>query len=602
MCGIVGVANGKAVSKQLIHGLKNLEYRGYDSAGIATHTGTDIWRKRAKGSIHRLEKAIESNLKDGAAGIGHTRWATHGAPSRRNAHPHIGTGIAAVHNGIIENFSSLRSKLEEKGILFQSDTDSEVIPHLISFHRQQGLPPLHAIHQTVSQLEGQFALAMLFDDMPGTVFAARSESPLSIGANSREAVLASDLLAFAGHLDQDIFLESGEIAILNKKSVQLFDQDLQSVSRSWRENKTSVSVNKLGKHEHFMHKEIYEQPDILEDLCGHDDMWDHLIEKLPEEILKTDDLEAIACGTSLFAAMCARDWFEEYAGISIHTEYASEFRYRKRRKNVTQTCLFISQSGETADTLASLRHAKSLSNKSIALVNVTTSTMALEADIIIPTRAGHEIGVASTKAFTAQLATLFRLAIEIGRKKEFLSPCDYLSLRHEYSQIPKLLQKVLEKEDEITAFAENFLNATSSIFVGRGASLPLALEGALKLKEISYIHAEGFPAGELKHGPIALVDEKLPAVILAPTNRHFAKTMSNASEIAARGGKVLVVTDDPGVTSNIQYLSLPLPCTTDNQMPFVYSIALQLIAYHAAKQRDLNIDKPRNLAKSVTVE
>lgn len=605
MCGIVGVVNGKSVTRQILSGLKNLEYRGYDSAGLAIHHGRGIWRRRVKGGIRNLERAMSVFSKEGAAGIGHTRWATHGEPTRRNAHPHTGTGIAVVHNGIIENFMDLREKLISRGYAFSSDTDSEVIPHLIASFRDKGLNQIQSTRAAMDQLSGQFAFAVLFDNLPGTVFAARQESPLSVGYNGVETVVASDMLAFSGNTETEMFLENGDLAIIQRNNILVLDKELEAVDRKWIKSRTSVMVNHLDGHDHFMHKEIFEQPAVVQDIAGHDNQWRQLMDQLPKDFLEVKDLSVIACGTSLYAGMSARGWFEKFAGITLNVDFASEFRYRFGSARRGDVGLLISQSGETADTLACLRHFQANNCATIALVNVPTSTMAREADLTIPSRAGPEIGVASTKAFVAQMSTLLRLSIEIGIRKGHINQQTYDRIRTEFEQVPELIRSVLSSEDLFGDVATAFGKATSSIFIGRGDGYPIALEGALKLKEISYIHAEGFAAGELKHGPIALVDDKLPVVVIAPKNGHFAKTCSNAREIAARKGRLIVLSDDDtadGLSKHKNCKIVPLPSVTETQMPFVYVTALQLLSYHVAILKGTNIDKPRNLAKSVTVE
>ncbi|RED43792.1 glutamine--fructose-6-phosphate transaminase (isomerizing) [Aestuariispira insulae] len=605
MCGIVGVINGATVAQQLVSGLRNLEYRGYDSAGVATHTGSGIWRHRSTGKINELEQSLASVLEDGPAGIGHTRWATHGIPSQANAHPHMSEGIAVVHNGIIENFAKLRDELQSNGACFTSETDSEVIPHLIAHYQNQGMDAIHATRAAMSRLDGQFALAVLFEDMPGTVLAARQESPLALGYNEKEALIASDMLAFAGHTDAEMHLGNGDLAIVRRDKVIILDPDFKTVDARWTENKTTGQVQCLNGHDHFMHKEIHEQPAILSDLNGHDDQWCQMMAQMPDAMVKAQHISVVACGTSYYAGMTARSWFEKYAGISISVEFASEFRYRAGAIRPGRAGLFISQSGETADTLAGLRHFNNHGCPTIAVVNVPTSAMAREAEMAVPTRAGSEIGVASTKAFTAQLATLLRLAIELGSRNGTLDTKNYRRIRREMEEMPNLVREVLSNEHIIKSVTSLLGDCTSTLFVGRGDCYPLALEGALKLKEISYIHAEGFAAGELKHGPIALIDENMPVFVLAPDTPLLVKTSSNAREIAARNGKLFVLTDDDEAAGfkgekGVEFIKMP-PCTED-QIPFVYVTALQLISYHAALDRSADVDRPRNLAKSVTVE
>lgn len=605
MCGIVGIVNGGSVASGLVSGLRNLEYRGYDSVGIATLGPKGLNRRRAKGKIASLQTLLKSEPLDGPVGIGHTRWATHGAPTERNAHPHMHGGVAVVHNGIIENFKQLRTDLSEDGIVFQSETDSEVVPALIARYRRAGMKPVQAIRAAASHLEGQYALAVLIEDLPGMAFALRHESPLVLGGNGRESLIASDMLAFAGRAEQEILIENGDLAVLTRQRVDILDDADAPAVRPTRD--CTALAQRVGKagHRHFMHKEIHEQkvtiPRGIEaktlDGAKRSDV-------LPPAVIDADRVSLVACGTSFYAGAVARDWFERLAGVPVDLEIASEFRYRARPIGKGGAALFVSQSGETADTLSCLRLAKELSVPTVSIVNVPTSAMAREADATIETLAGPEIGVASTKAFTSQLTALLSVAVEIGRRKGDLDEETLAEISSSLGTLPQLVEQALALEPTIKKAARRIKDATSAIFVGRGSSHALAMEGALKLKEISYIHAEGFAAGELKHGPIALIDEQVPAVILAPNDTHFQKTLSNAQEIAARGGQLIVFSDQEGcgLLAEDSAVTVALPKTDGYQAPYVYAIALQMLAYHTALMKGTDVDQPRNLAKSVTVE
>ncbi len=605
MCGIVGIVNGSRVSEGLVSGLRNLEYRGYDSAGIAVLSPDGLHYRRALGKIAELGHKLNGSPIEGAVGIGHTRWATHGAPSEINAHPHIVDGIAVVHNGIIENFRELRQELEETGFTFSSETDSEVVPALIAANCKAGMSPTDAIRGALNRLDGQYALAVVMEDQPDVAFAARNESPLAIGINNKEALIASDMLAFSGRAQREMQLENGDIATIRRHRIDVIDRDSNQVDRPLMICRhTKVAVDK-GIHRHFMIKEIHEQPQtIIECLDSLSVLDDNPGLVLPESLSNCSRFTAVACGTSFYAGMVARPWFEQLAGIPLDLEIASEFRYRSLPIGKGEGALFISQSGETADTLASLRRAKDEGAPIGAIVNVPTSAMAREADLVVQTIAGPEIGVASTKAFTAQLAALLSIAIAMGRARGRIDDNFADDIMKSLYLLPEKLVATLAQEAAIRAVAQSIKNATSTVFVGRGACHGLAMEGALKLKEISYIHAEGFAAGELKHGPIALIDEAVPAIVLAPHDKHFSKTISNAQEIAARAGRLVTFSDAEGcaaLTAESEH-SIVLPETDSVAAPFVYAVALQLLAYHTAVAKGTDVDQPRNLAKSVTVE
>ena len=602
MCGIVGIVNNSNVSQGLISGLRNLEYRGYDSVGIATLSRLGLQCKRARGKISSLEQVLGNAPIDGAVGIGHTRWATHGAPSVQNAHPHVIGKIGVVHNGIIENFKDLRWELEDFGIELSSQTDSEVIPALIHRYRSEGLQPIIALRKTMSRLHGQYAFAAIMEDQPNLIFAARSESPLALGHNdASEVLVASDLMAFSDRASSEMLLENGDLAVVSNDSIAVFDNALNQMIRSVRERKRSQVLVTKGEHRHFMIKEIKEQPQVIQDCFAAyaaEDGGTQL--ELPAGLISASRIHVIGCGTSLYAGMVAQPWFERLAGVPLNLEVASEFRYRTMPMAAGEGAIFISQSGETADTLASLRQAKLMGAPVAAVVNVATSAMARESDYVIKTHAGPEIGVASTKAFTAQLSALLSIAAALCEKRTGRKT-DLVELGN---RVRTIVEAVIAMEDRFADVADCLKTARSSVFVGRGACHAMAMEGALKLKEISYIHAEGFAAGELKHGPIALIDETVPAVVLAPEDELFVKTISNAQEIAARSGPLVVLSTSSGCRSleGDGSTLVEMPTTDWLTMPFAYAVAVQMIAYHTAVARGTDVDQPRNLAKSVTVE
>ncbi|MCR9257704.1 MAG: glutamine--fructose-6-phosphate transaminase (isomerizing) [Alphaproteobacteria bacterium] len=602
MCGIVGIVNGANVSNGLVGGLRNLEYRGYDSVGIATLGDGGLQRRRAQGKIVSLERKLKQTPIDGAVGIGHTRWATHGEPTERNAHPHMVGNIAVVHNGIIENFKDLRGELEDFGIPLSSQTDSEVIPALIHRYRQEGMQPMTALRKAMSRLEGQYAFAALMADQPGLIFAARAESPLALGHNDNtEVLVASDLMAFSDRASSEMLLENGDLAVMSNDSVAVFDGALNPMIRPTRERKKSQVVVSKGDHRHFMHKEIHEQPvtvgQSFEAYIDHDKS---VAIDLPTRFAESRRIHIVGCGTSLYAGMVAQPWFEKIAGIPLTLEVASEFRYRDLPMAGDEAALFISQSGETADTLASLRMAKSLGAPIAAIVNVPTSAMAREADCLVKTHAGPEIGVASTKAFTAQLTALLAVAVRVAQMKNRAA----VDLTDAKTEVVNAIKDTLDREPAFKKLARQIKKAKSAVFIGRGSCHAMAMEGALKLKEISYIHAEGFAAGELKHGPIALIDENVPTIVLAPRDGVFQKTVSNAQEVAARSGPLVVLSDGTGceALAGDNVTTVTMPETDDVTAPFAYATAVQLLAYHTALAMGTDVDQPRNLAKSVTVE
>lgn len=607
MCGIVGVLGREAAAPQLVDGLKRLEYRGYDSAGVATLEGGRIVRRRAEGKLRNLESQLKEQPLAGTTGIGHTRWATHGAPTVDNAHPHATDKVAVVHNGIIENFRELRAELEGEGVAFSSQTDTEVVAHLVSRSLTAGASPREAVQAALSRLRGAFALAFIFTGEQDLMIGARRGSPLAIGHGEGEVFLGSDAVALAPFTDAVTYLDDGDWAVLTRSGVAVFDESGKPVSREVvRSSVASVVVDK-GAYRHFMAKEIAEQPEVVgHSLTRYIDMTTGRI-RLPEgadfDFSTLDRLAISACGTAYYAGLVARYWFERFARLPVDIDIASEFRYREPPLASGSLALLISQSGETADTLATLRFCKAKGVKIGAVVNVPTSTIAREADVVFPTVAGVEVGVASTKAFTCQLAVLAALAVKAGRDRGVLSEEDEIKLVSALIEVPRLMAEALHLEPQIEKLAPVFAKAQDVLYLGRGTSFPIALEGALKLKEISYIHAEGYAAGELKHGPIALVDETVPVVVLAPFDPLFEKTASNMQEVAARGGKIVLITDHEGAEhASDAAATLVVPKAFAFVSPLIYAVPIQLIAYHTAVFMGTDVDQPRNLAKSVTVE
>jgi glucosamine--fructose-6-phosphate aminotransferase (isomerizing) len=608
MCGIVGILGREPVAPLLVDALKRLEYRGYDSAGVATVENGHLERRRAEGKLRNLEQRLGREPLSGLAGIGHTRWATHGKPTENNAHPHATERLAVVHNGIIENFRELRDELANKGARFGSETDTEVVAHLVTEEMKKGLPPVEAVRATLPRLRGAFALAFIFAGEDDLMIGARKGSPLAIGHGSDEMYLGSDAIALAPFTDTISYLEEGDSVVVRRNGVQVFDAAGRSVERAKIKTTGSAFLVDKGNHRHFMAKEIHEQPEVVAHTLSHYlDMANEAVTlpgKLPFDFRKIERVALSACGTAYYAGLVAKYWFERYARLPVEIDVASEFRYREAPLRKGDLAIFVSQSGETADTLASLRYAKEQGQHVMSVVNVQTSTIARESDVIMPTLAGPEIGVASTKAFTCQLAVLACLAIAAGRARGVLTLEEERKLVRALIEVPRLMNETLKLEGEIEALARDLSKSTDVLYLGRGTSYPLALEGALKLKEISYIHAEGYAAGELKHGPIALIDEKMPVIVTAPHDGVFEKTVSNMQEVAARGGRIILLTDArgaaeaamPGVTT-ITLPDMPNPVT-----PLVYALPVQLLAYYTAVALGTDIDQPRNLAKSVTVE
>jgi glucosamine--fructose-6-phosphate aminotransferase (isomerizing) len=609
MCGIIGILGREAAAPQLVEALKRLEYRGYDSAGVATLEDGQIVRRRAPGKIANLIVELEAGPLTGLAGIGHTRWATHGAPTQNNAHPHATERVAIVHNGIIENFRPLREELKAKGAVFTSETDSEVIAHLITDNLAAGLAPQAAVFAALDRLEGAFALACLFAEEDDLLIGARKGSPLVVGLGAGEMFLGSDAIAVAPFTSMVIYLEEGDRAVLSRASAEVYDGSGRRVKRPIQQISGSAAAVEKGNHRHFMQKEIYEQPETTGRTIARyvNTMEERVV--LPDlngvDLANASGAVIIACGTAYYAGRVAEYWFEQYAGLAVECDIASEFRYREPVLPKDGVAVFVSQSGETADTLAALRYCKERGLKTIAIVNVPNSTIWREADVVLPTLAGPEIGVASTKAFTAQLSVLAALAVATGRARGVLDESQERRLCHLLMETPRLIAEALQSEPAIHELADGLAKARDVLYLGRGPYYPLALEGALKLKEISYIHAEGYAAGELKHGPIALIDEHTPVVVVAPHDRLFEKTMSNMQEVAARKGKILLVSDPDGIAETGALngaTSITAPACDPFVAPIVYSAPLQLLAYHIAVVRGTDVDQPRNLAKSVTVE
>jgi glucosamine--fructose-6-phosphate aminotransferase (isomerizing) len=607
MCGIIGIVGSSEVSQRLLDGLRRLEYRGYDSAGICTiHDGL-LDRRRAEGKLDNLARRLEADPLPGLIGIAHTRWATHGAPTQDNAHPHATGEVALVHNGIIENFKQLRDELIAQGRTFESQTDTEVVAHLISADVEAGMAPAGAVKKNLKRLHGAFALAILFRQDPDLLIGARLGSPLVVGYGETETYLGSDALALAPLTQKISYLDEGDWVVITRERTQIYDRDDQPVERPVvMSGVTGLSIDK-GNHRHFMLKEIYEQPIVVAQTLK------SYLRRLDDQVslpIPDFDLSSIkrvtivACGTSFYAGMVAKYWFEQFARVSVDLDVASEFRYRQPVMEEGGLALFISQSGETADTLAALRHARAEGQKIAVVVNVPTSTMAREADLLLPTHAGPEIGVASTKAFTCQLAVLAALAANFARAKGRLGPKEEKEIVRHLAEAPAAINGALAYDEAIQAMSHTIASARDVLYLGRGTDYPLALEGALKLKEISYIHAEGYAAGEMKHGPIALIDENVPVIVIAPSGPLFEKTVSNMQEVQARGGKVVLISDYDGVQAAGEgcIATITMPKVHPLIAPIVYAIPVQLLAYHVAVLKGTDVDQPRNLAKSVTVE
>jgi glutamine---fructose-6-phosphate transaminase (isomerizing) len=607
MCGIVGVIGETDVAPRLIEGLRRLEYRGYDSAGIATLVNGHIDRRRAEGKLINLEERQADDPLSGDVGIGHTRWATHGVPNEANAHPHATSRVALVHNGIIENYSEIRVELAEAGCNFASDTDTEVVVQLISHLMAEGDDPVTATGKALKRLEGAFALAIIFSGEHNLMIGARRGSPLVVGWGDGEMYLGSDAMALAGLSDRVTYLEEGDWAILNRTGAEIRSANDAVVEREVKLSSVSGGLVGKGNHRHFMLKEIYEQPAVIgETLNTYFNPANRTIQipAAPFDLATVPKVTIIACGTSFYAAMIAKYWFEQIAGLAVEIDIASEFRYRSSPLVEGGLALFISQSGETADTLAALKYAKENKQHTAVIVNVPESSMERDADYILPTHAGPEIGVASTKAFTCQLVTLACFVIATAVARGAIDANEEAHLSAAIAEVPSRAAEVLNHDERLRDLAQDISEARDILYIGRGVSYPIALEGALKLKEISYIHAEGFAAGELKHGPIALIDENVPVIVIAPSDNLFDKTASNMQEIMARGARVVFLSDDAGIAKlgDAAEASIALPSVDPFVAPILYAIPVQLLAYHVAVAKGTDVDQPRNLAKSVTVE
>ncbi len=607
MCGIVGIVGTEPVAPLLLEALKRLEYRGYDSAGIATIDHGNLARRRAEGKLINLERRLRAEPLEGTIGIGHTRWATHGVPNEANAHPHFSKDVAIVHNGIIENFAELRDELVRDGYEFTSQTDTEVVAHLVSRELKRGRPPVDAAFNALKRLEGAFALAIMFRGDEDLIIGARNGPPLAIGHGDGEMYLGSDAIALAPFTKSVTYLEDGDWCVVRRNQAQIFDMNGNPVERPRQLSVgTSFVVNK-GNHRHFMEKEIHEQPEVISHTLAHYVDFTASATRvlgLPFDFARVDRLAISACGTAYLAGLVGRYLFERYARLPIDIDIASEFRYREMPLTRNTAALFISQSGETADTLASLRYCRKEGVPIGAIVNVRESTIARESDVTFPTLAGPEIGVASTKAFTCQLSVLAALAVRAGVARGTISADEEKTLVRQLSEAPRFASQVLKLDGQIEKVARELSKVHHVLYLGRGTSYPLAMEGALKLKEISYIHAEGYAAGELKHGPIALIDETMPVIVIAPHDRVFEKTMSNMQEVAARGGRIILITDETGAArcSVTTMETIVLPDVSEIISPMIFALPIQLLAYYTAVFMGTDVDQPRNLAKSVTVE
>ena len=607
MCGIIGIVGKDPVAERLVDGLRRMEYRGYDSAGVCTINGGELIRRRAPGKLQGLVTELARDPAPGTTGIAHTRWATHGAPTAANAHPHATEKLALVHNGIIENFKQLRDALTKRGRTFESDTDTEVVAHLVSELVEAGSSPEDAVKAVLPQLRGAFALAIAFKDYPDMLIGARLGSPLVVGYGEGETYLGSDALALAPLTQKIAYLDEGDWVVVTRGGAQVFDKDNQPVTREITTSGASAAEIEKGNYRHFMQKEIFEQPTVVaQTLRSYIRQVDQTV-ALPQfdfDLSSINRVTIVACGTSYYAGMVAKYWFEQFARLPADIDFASEFRYRDPVLEPGGLALFISQSGETADTLAALRHCKANGQTIAVVVNVPTSSMAREADLLLPTHAGPEIGVASTKAFSCQLAVLAALAAHMAVKRGFMDRAEETEVVKHLLEAPASLNAALTHDDEIAAMAHHIAPARDVLYLGRGQDYPLALEGALKLKEISYIHAEGYASGEMKHGPIALIDEAVPVIVIAPSGPLFEKTVSNMQEVRARGGKVVLISDHDGIAEAGEgcLATIEMPKVHPLIAPLVYAIPVQLLAYHVACVKGTDVDQPRNLAKSVTVE
>ena len=607
MCGIIGIVGKDQVADRLVDGLRRMEYRGYDSAGVCTVEAGELIRRRAEGKLNNLVVELARHPAPGTIGIAHTRWATHGAPTTNNAHPHATGEVALVHNGIIENFRSLREELIARGRTFESETDTEVVAHLVSEQVEAGLSPQDAVKAVLPRLRGAFALAIAFRSHPDILIGARLGSPLVVGYGDGETFLGSDALALAPLTQRVTYLEEGDWVVIDRDGARIFDVSNHPVTRAIVASGATAAAIEKGNFRHFMQKEIYEQPIVVaQTLRSYLRRYEQVV-SLPQidfDLASIRRVTIVACGTSYYAGMVAKYWFERFARLPVDIDVASEFRYRDPVLEAGGLAIFISQSGETADTLAALRHCKAAGQTIAVVVNVPTSTMAREADLLLPTHAGPEIGVASTKAFTCQLAVLAALAVHLAVRRGLLSREEEMEIVSQLDETPAALNAALAHDIDIAAIAPLIAPARDVLYMGRGPDYPLALEGALKLKEISYIHAEGYASGEMKHGPIALIDESVPVIVLAPSGPLFEKTVSNMQEVRARGGKIVLISDAEGLAEAGEgcLATIEMPKVHPLIAPLVYAVPVQLLAYHVALAKGTDVDQPRNLAKSVTVE
>jgi len=607
MCGIVGIVGREPVAPLIVDALKRLEYRGYDSAGVATIEGGKLDRRRAEGKLVNLEQTIQKSPLSGTIGIGHTRWATHGVPNETNAHPHFSGDVAVVHNGIIENFVELRDELAADGYAFYSQTDTEVVAHLVARELKNGLEPEKAAFAALKRLKGAFALAIMFRNDDDLIVGARNGPPLAVGHGNGEMYLGSDAIALAPFTDSITYLEDGDWVIVRRSGVRIFNMDGEPVDRKLQHSSATAFLVDKGNYRHFMEKEIHEQPEVISHTLAHYVDFANVTVKnfeTPIDFAKIDRLSISACGTAYLAGLIGKYWFERYARLPVDIDIASEFRYREMPISRNSAAIFVSQSGETADTLASLRYCKSAGVPIASIVNVRDSTIARESNGIFPTLAGPEIGVASTKAFTCQLSIFASLAVRAGLDRGTLTRDQASTMIRELSEVPRLVREASKLESRIEQIARKLSEVRHVLYLGRDTSYPLAMEGALKLKEISYIHAEGYAAGELKHGPIALIDKNMPVIVIAPFDRIFEKTVSNMQEVAARGGQIILITDEEGASraSLGDIETIIMPKVPEFVTPIVYALPIQLLAYHTAVAMGTDVDQPRNLAKSVTVE
>ena len=607
MCGIIGIVSKNQVVDRLIKGLQCLEYRGYDSSGVATVNSEDIFFIKSPGKLVSLKNKLKRNPIDGFVGIGHTRWATHGEPTEINAHPHVTKDVAVVHNGIIENFAELKNELLEKGVIFKSQTDTEIIAQLVEEKiSKEKCQPLEAVRLTIERLSGSFALCFIFRGLGNLLICARRGSPLALGFGVNENFVSSDATSLSLFSQKVCYLEEGDVAVLTQDEVSIFDRSGKSVDREVQIlNRDPVNLSK-GKYKHFMEKEIFEQPQVISQVLGFYLNASEETLSLPTlpEVTEFKRIVLIGCGTAFYSCLVAKYWFEKLCGLPTHAELASEFRYRSPVVNKDDLLIFVSQSGETADTIGALRFTKNYSKNILAIVNVEESSIAREATWVFPTKAGSEIGVASTKAFVSQLIILKILNIKFASDLSVISNEQKSNLLKGLLELPRLYAEILSKDQNIKKLCKKFIRSNSVLYLGRDILYPIALEGALKLKEISYLHAEGYASGELKHGPIALVDKSMPVVALNPSTKVFEKTLSNLEEVKARKGKIILFTDKKGeeLSRGLTKSIFQLPSCSDFLVPILYSLPLQLIAYYTALEKGTDVDQPRNLAKSVTVE